>query len=308
MKRESLLSPEHWAEETFGQALLHDVRRTRRAVKAAGAMVREPSASLPKQQQSWKEVKALYRMLDEADVTFDALMQPHWRETRTQMQQHPVVLLLQDTTELDLTHRNKMTGLGQISNENGRGLLLQTVLAVVPESREVLGCARQEPFLRVAASKGETKTQRRNRPKESDVWMRIVSHLGSADTAARWVHVGDRGADMFDFFRACHKSQTDFLVRATQSRRIWKEEETIGHSLSVSRAWPTQATRPFLLPASHGRSARQTQLSLSFGQMTVLSPVDEPKAMQEQMKLWVVRVWEEEDLRPEGEEPVEWIL
>jgi len=26
------------------------------------------------------------------------------------------------------------------------------------------------------------------------------------------------------------------------------------------------------------------------------------------MKLWVVRVWEEDALRPEGEEPIEWIL
>ena len=158
MKTELLLSPEHWAEETFGQVLLHDVRRTRRAVKAASVMVRDVSASLPKQQHTWKELKALYRLLDEPDVTFAALMQPHWSQTRREMQEHPVILLIQDTTELDLTHRHKMSGIGQIGDENGRGLLLQTVLAVIPQSREVLGCARQEPFVRVAAPQGETPT------------------------------------------------------------------------------------------------------------------------------------------------------
>jgi hypothetical protein len=308
MKTELLLSPEHWAEETFGHVLVHDVRRTRRAVKAASAMVRDASASLPKQQHTWKEVKALYRFLDEPDVTFPALMQPHWLQTRREMQEHPITLLIQDTTELDLTHRHKMSGIGQIGDEKGRGLLLQTVLAVVPQSREILGCAQQEPFVRIPAPIGETRTQRRKRPKETDVWTRMVTQIGSAGPGSCWVHVGDRGADFFDVFRACHKSKVEFLVRATQERRIQEADEQIGYLLSESRVWPCQATCSFLLPASHGRKARQTELSLSFGPMTVLSPRNEPKAQHEPMSLWVVRVWEEESLRPQEEEPIEWIL
>lgn len=308
MKIDLLLSPERWAEETFGQVLLHDVRRTRRAVKAAHLMVRDASASLPKQQRTWKEVKALYRLLDEQDVTFAALMQPHWSQTRTEMQEHPVILLIQDTTELDLTHRHKMSGIGQIGNEKGQGLLLQTVLAVVPQSREVLGCACQEPFVRQAAPQGETRAQRRKRPKETDVWTRMVTAMGSAEPGSVWVHVGDRGADFFDFFRTCQKSKIEFLVRATRERRIQEADEHIGSLLSESRQWQSQAKCPFLLPASHGRKARQTELSLSFGPLTLLSPRNEPKALHEQMRLWVVRVWEEDALRSEGEEPIEWIL
>ncbi|GHO51237.1 IS4 family transposase [Ktedonospora formicarum] len=277
-------------------------------MKAASAMVRDASASLPKQQHAWKEVKALYRFLDEPDVTFAALMQPHWLQTHTEMQERPLILLIQDTTELDLTHRQKMSGLGQIGDKKGRGLLLQTVLAVVPESREVLGCAQQEPFVRVGAPRGETRAQRRKRPKETDVWTRMVTQVGSAAQRSCWIHVGDRGADFFDFFRTCHKSQVEFLVRATQERRIQQADEQIGYLLSESRARPWQAKRPFQLPASHGRKARQTELSLSFGPLTVLSPRNEPKALQEPINLWVVRVWEEDGLRPQGEEPLEWIL
>ena len=62
MNIETLLNPGQWAEQTFGQVQLRDRRRTRRAVKAAGAMVGDASASLPKQQQTWKDVKALYRL------------------------------------------------------------------------------------------------------------------------------------------------------------------------------------------------------------------------------------------------------
>jgi len=51
-----LLSPQVWAEATFGAVQLGDPRRTRRAVAIAQAMAREPGASLPKQlhdQAAW---------------------------------------------------------------------------------------------------------------------------------------------------------------------------------------------------------------------------------------------------------------
>jgi hypothetical protein len=52
-----------------------------------------------------------------------------------------VVLLIQDTTEVDLSHHPKTEGLGQIGNERGRGLYLQTALAVLPKTGEVVDCA-----------------------------------------------------------------------------------------------------------------------------------------------------------------------
>ena len=139
METDHLLHPTQWAEQTFGQARLGDRRRTRRAVKAAGAMVRDPAASLPQQHQTWKDLKAVSRLLDETDVTFEALMQPHWQQTGACLQAEAVVLLGQDTTEIDLSTHATMSGLGQIGNAKGRGFLLQTVLAVVPETQAVLG-------------------------------------------------------------------------------------------------------------------------------------------------------------------------
>jgi len=60
-----------------------------------------------------------------------------------------MVLLVQDTTDIDLSHRRKISGVGQIGNERGRGFFIQTVLAVRPQNREVLGCLAQEPGCRV---------------------------------------------------------------------------------------------------------------------------------------------------------------
>src|SRR5579859_5151300 len=157
MKTQELLDPKSWAERTFGNVQLHDLRRTRRAVQAATHLAENPLGSLPAQMHSWKETKALYRLLEEPDVTFAALMQPHLQQTKEQATASPVVLLVQDTTDIDLSHRHKISGVEQIGNERGRGFFLQTVLAVLPGSREVLGCMAQEPFVRIPAPEGERR-------------------------------------------------------------------------------------------------------------------------------------------------------
>src|SRR5436309_1024440 len=307
MNTQEVLDPKSWAERTFGGVQLHDMRRTRRTVQAATRLAENPLGSLPAQMQTWRETKALYRLLDEPDVSFAALMQPHLQQTRDQANASPVVLMVQDTTAIDLSHRHKISGVGQIGNERGRGFFVQTVLAVRPETREVLGCMAQEPFVRIPAPEGEQRYQRRKREeRETDVWMRQVQTIGTPDPGSMWVHVGDRGADMFPFFQACQATQTHFLVRAAQSRRVEVCEDEISYSLTQARAFPSQASRPFEVPARHGRQARSTQLQLACGQMTLLPPRHEPRAGKEPLTVWVIRVWEEQ--APDGEEPLEWIV
>jgi hypothetical protein len=307
MNTQEVLDPQQWAERTFGGVQLHDLRRSKRAVQVASNLAENPLGSLPAQMHTWKETKALYRLLDEPDVTFAALMYPHLQQTREQAMSSPVVLLVQDTTDIDLSHRHKISGVGQIGNERGRGFFIQTVLAVRPQSREVLGCMAQEPFVRVPAPEGEQRHQRLKREaRESDVWIRQVHTIGMPAAGSIWVHVGDRGADMFPFFQACQATQTHFLVRAAQNRRVEVCEDEITYALTLARSWPSQASRALEVPARHGHPARSTQLQLAFGQMTLLPPRNEPRASKDPMRVWVIRVWEEQ--APEGEEPLEWIL
>jgi hypothetical protein len=257
--------------------------------------------------QTWKATKALYRWLGEEEVTFAALMQPHLEQTRAQAAAAPVTLLVQDTTDIDLSHRQKISGVGQIGNERGRGFFLQTVLAVRPATGEVLGCMAQEPFVRIPAPSGEARSHRHKREeRETDVWMRQVQAIGTPPAGSAWIHVGDRGADMFPFFQACQQTQTHFLVRAAQNRRVQGQDDVMGYSLTEARSWPSQASRPFELPSRHGHPGRATQLQLAWGPMTLLPPRREPRAGKEPLAVWVIRVWE--DQAPAGEEPLEWLL
>ncbi|HEU5226681.1 MAG TPA: transposase DNA-binding-containing protein [Ktedonobacteraceae bacterium] len=82
MNTQDLLDAKSWAERTFGNVQLHDLRRTRRAIKAASHLAKNPLGSLPAHMHTWKETKALYRLRDEPEVTFAALIQPRLQQTR----------------------------------------------------------------------------------------------------------------------------------------------------------------------------------------------------------------------------------
>ncbi len=85
--------------------------------------------------QSASALKAAYRFLQEGDVTYEALMRPHWEQTLQTASQEQLVLMIQDTTEVNYTHHPSARGLGSVGDGQGKGYLLHTVLAVTPKPR-----------------------------------------------------------------------------------------------------------------------------------------------------------------------------
>lgn len=301
-----VLSPAEWANEQFATVQLGDIRRTPRAVDMATRMMRNPSASLPQQMGHPAALKAAYRLLNEEEVTFAALLQPHWDRTRAAAGHHSVVLFVQDTTHVDYTQHPKTTDLGPIGDGRGQGFLLQTVLAVVPAPRQVLGIAQQEPFLRQPALVGETRAERLKRPRESQAWTRAVTALGRPPRGSQWIHVGDRYSDIFDFLATCREQACDMLVRAGQNRRIVTPQGRATHLFSFARGLAAQDERTLPVPAHHGHPARDAQVRISFSPVT-LRPPHRGGTGRAALRLWVVRVWEVGRV-PKGEQRLEWIL
>src|SRR6266516_869043 len=167
METSTMLSAQNWADETFGEVCLGHRSREERAVTMAAAIAVDPAASLPKQMGSEAEAHAAYRFLQTPQVSYEQLIGPHLEQTRAEMGKPERVLLIQDTTEVDYQQHPTTTGLGPVGNGTHHGFLLQTVLAVEPTSRQVLGIAHQEPFRRQPAPKGETRRQREQRERES---------------------------------------------------------------------------------------------------------------------------------------------
>lgn len=303
------LSPQAWAEQTFGTAQLGDARRTQRLVATAAACAARPSRSLPQQLGDPAALKATYRLLANAAVEFAALLAPHQAQTAVLASTLPVVLLVQDTTELDFSAHPATTGLAPIGNGGGRGFHLQTVLAVQPEPRLPLGVAAAAPWQRQAAPvPDESSAQRAQRRRESDIWARLVAQVGSPPPAVRWVHVADRGADCYSFVAACADTGSDVLVRVVQNRRVMGAAGEPGYLLDVLRDQPARDHRPLALPARPQRPARQTTVAISWTQVALQPPAHAPRDQPPlaPLAVWTVRVWE--PAPPAEAVPVEWLL
>jgi hypothetical protein len=223
---------------------------------------------------------------------------------------HPVVLVLHDTTELDYSTHRALTGLGQIGNEWGRGLLQHNSLAVLPGPRRVLGLAYQQLVARQAAPAGESTFRRKRRQRESDLWAAGFRAPGRPPAGCRWVDVCDRGADDYEALRASREAGHDFLVRVAQNRLVFV---TAGHDrqayvLDHARSLPGAAADTVDLPGRGGRPPRTARVLLAAAAVWIPAPTGTPRRKaQPAVPAWVVRVWEPDP--PAGvEEPLEWVL
>src|SRR5260221_8687024 len=91
-----------------------------------------------------------------------------------------------------------LKGLAPIGNSKENiGFSLHTVLAMNPQTQQILGCLTQEPFRRKLVPTGETKAQRKKRARESQVWERSVHQIGRVPENHQWIYVGDSGSDIY---------------------------------------------------------------------------------------------------------------
>src|SRR6266704_296137 len=307
MDVEGLEHPEKWAVETFGTAELGDLRRTDRLVKMATAIAENPSASLPESMRNWADTRASYRFLDNETVTHEQILFPHWMTTRQEAKRHSRVLLVADTTDVNLSSHETTEGLGPIGRGNkAQGFFVHTVLAMDASTQQVLGCMYQEPFVRQPAPKGETKAQRKKRVRESQIWQRSIQAIGPVPEEQKWIYVGDRGSDIYTFWQTCQQLGYDFVVRVAQDRRVLLDEEPESEDLEVqrlktlARSLPVQGGRVLHVPAQRQRPARDALVQISWQEVRIQPPIHGATLSKTEVTAWIVRVWEPEP--PEGVE------
>jgi hypothetical protein len=304
-----VLDPEAWAETNFGSCELGDNRRTNRAVTLASQIAAHPDGSTPDQTETWSDLKAAYRLFDEDDVTFQALCEPHWKLTRSRT--GGVWLIIGDTTEIDFTHHRETEGLGPIGNGRGHGFLLHSALMVGADTDEIVGLAGAELFHRNPARQGESTHQRKQRPRESEVWGRVIDLVGPPADETRFVHVLDAGADNYEVY--CHllSQRAGWVVRAAQHHRVVVDDS--GRCVALDELLTAQAvegTYELSLRARQGQKARTAKVEVRFAPVTMprphsISPWVRRHGAQS-IPMWVVEV--REIGARKGVEPLHWVL
>ena len=188
---------ESWSEQEMSTANFGDARLQRRAQLVLGGLSQRPDGSIPAAFCSWAETQAAYRLFSNEKVTAERVLEPHRDATLKRMENYPVVLCVQDTTELDYTSKPQIQGLGPLTYANSIGLYIHPTLAVTPE-RLCLGVLDQWTWVRDAEEHGGKDRQHRlNRPleeKESFRWVegyRRVCDLQTVLPQTRLVYMAD---------------------------------------------------------------------------------------------------------------------
>lgn len=298
-----------FGEEQFGAAQLGDRRRTARLVELANRMASHPGGTLPDKVNSPASLKALYRLMDCKEVTHRSVLEsPRQRTLEKMASAEGTVLVIHDGSELDFTGLKSIVTLGQIGNGGNRGYVAHNVLAVVAETREVLGLAYQHLAKRPTVTKKETREERRQRgDRESRWWKTASKQIPPPAPGRRQVEVADRGADVLEFLDFMECVGKDYLVRSKHNRRVSLEngEKTKLHD--YARTLVERGRRTVEVAATRQHPARTATVAVSWAKVTLLVPV-QPRGDIRGVPLttWVVRVAEIDP--PAGVESLEWIL
>jgi hypothetical protein len=301
-----------FGEAHFGNVDLGDRRRNARLVQLANRMIQHPGGTLPDKCGNPADLKALYRLMNAARVTHEAILKASRERTFDLARGHPgIVLFIHDTTELDYTGLQSLDGLGQIGNGGGRGYECHNSLAVAAETGATLGLAGQILLKRRKVPRGEKRSQTRDCPdRESRLWKRGSQALPVAPANQKWVEIADRGADVTEFLDHLDAAGKRYVVRSKQNRKI--EVEIGGKRRQVklhdfARGLPEGGRRTVAVAARPGKLKRTATVRVSWAPLTIIPP--RQKRGEERgvpLLVWVVYVQEVDP--PAGVEPLEWIL
>lgn len=320
----------HDIEIEFSGVDLGDVRLNKRLIVVADKLATAPDKSIPRANEKWKLTKATYRFCDNESVTREKILEPHFAATVGRVSKETKVLVIEDTTTLNLTHHPAMKGIGPIGskkyseqNDNGiKGAFVHSALAITPGTHRVLGLLDQEIIIRKGwlppAAHEEGKRTKRDR--ESQKWGRAADRvMERVLPETKLIFVFDREGDIFETISDLKRHGAGFVIRASANRRINSAAPDPLYSLDTVRLESIKATKEITVPRKgpqKQRSAPRTKtqpkrtakLSIRSGTYEIMPPshLRAKKLGFKPLLINVVSVVEEQP--PEGIKPIEWFL
>jgi hypothetical protein len=231
-----MLSP--WVAEEVKDVALGDKRLNNRLAEILSQLGGHPTASIPAACGGYVETTAAYRFFDNDKVRFEDILQPHIEASCQRMAEHPVVILAQDTTELDFTRPGEqVSGAGTLDGSARFGSLLHPLMGFTPDGTP-LGTVYAQTWTRPdqpeeSRSKQEAEYDRKHTPieeKESFRWLesfRQARRVAEEIPQTQFVCVADSEADIYELIEEAQRDGgPDWIIRAGQDRALEKQGET----------------------------------------------------------------------------------
>lgn len=230
-----------WVLEETRDINLQDKRLNERLTLLLSRLGNAPQASIPAACEGYAETAAAYRFFDNDSVDFENILEPHILSTYRRMAEHDVVVLAQDTTEIELTRpQQRVEGAGTLDGRSRTGALLHPLVAFTPDGTP-LGTVAAEAWVRdeeAVRARQMTRAERQQVPIEEKESLRWVSAVTESQQVARdvpetkFVTVADSEADIYELLQEAHASPADdiapscgWIVRACQDRALQKAQD-----------------------------------------------------------------------------------
>jgi Transposase Tn5 dimerisation domain/Transposase DNA-binding len=299
------------------------------------SMSHKPSLKFPAGCNGPAEVKAAYRFLDNEHVTFSSILGPHHDATLQRIRAQPVVLIPQDTTELDLTRPHElMAGAGPLNDTARVGFYNHVSLALTPEHL-VLGAVDAAIWARdpVAFAKDadQKRAERRAKPiedKESFRWVegyRAACRVARAAPQTHIISLADSEGDVYEYILEAQAvagvPKASLIIRACQNRALVPSEpDSSSEAIELLRErvarTPVRAERTLELrrrdaqsqddrKRKQARAPRTAVVDIRAARVTVRGPA-RPGGKLPDVEINAVLVTERNP--PPGVEPLEWLL
>jgi hypothetical protein len=298
------------------------------------SMSRKPSLKFPAGCNGRAETMAAYRFLDNEHVTFLTILAPHREASIERIRAQSVVLIPQDTTELDITRPHEiMADAGPLNDSARLGFHDHVSLAMTPE-RLILGVVHGKIWARdpveFEKDADQKRTERRAKPiddKESVRWLEgyhAACQVAREAPETRIISLADSEGDIYELLGAGQAAEgvrkASFVIRACQNRALILDDDASPESPKQLREHvantPVLARRTLEIREREPKSKDQRKRKQPRDARTAVVEIraarvrlrgaSRPGGRLEDIEVNVVLISEPDP--PPGAEPIEWIL
>ena len=324
----------HWVMDECQNVELLDKRLETRFRSLLDSLSRASTSSIPAACNDRAEMVAAYRFFDNDKVHFENILEPHIESTYRRIKKQKTVLLVQDTTEIDLTRpHSEVVGAGPLQNSNRCGAFLHLLHAFTPDGTP-LGTVSAEAWTREPKPQGskakrgssEKRLEIKHKPfeeKESHRWLTTSQHCSLVKShvpKTQLIMLADRESDITEVIDACRlQGGFDWVIRSEGSRILNKNNKK-EPSISVHEAlkqmqplftreldvrerhsWGSKTIKHN--PSRADRRERSVSVSVHCGEVTINDP-----RVGKRDGVCVNAVLVRETAPNNVDEPIEWVL
>lgn len=218
-----------WVVEEVKGVNFGDKRLNKRCIDILNSLSNAPNHSIPAACKSWKETIAAYRFLNNDNVTHETILSSHRSSTFERIKQENIVLIPQDTTEIDFSGRETISGMGYLGTEKSHGFYLHPSLAITP-SGLCLGVLDFQYWVREKLGIREDRKRKAIEEKESYCWLkgyRAANEVALSCPDTLIISISDREGDIYEVLEnmPSDTNKAFWLIRSNINRKTLKSTD-----------------------------------------------------------------------------------